>query len=222
MKQMKLTLEERILISSDCLATYPPEDFEWKLKTMEDREQMTLSALHFAFQGGLEPSRYRISCQFCDKSYPEDVDLSIELLGIHTSENLVLNAKSLELFKQLGLERFNGHSVPDEVTLNRERTLQRLGDWRQQALAYRTSHLDDSYKTIEGLMEHLTACSSCLQTLHECCPLFNMEWINKDVLNNVKQMENWLHTCSGCGMCESDCPEEFPLFSVILFLSKAR
>jgi Pyruvate/2-oxoacid:ferredoxin oxidoreductase delta subunit len=182
---------------------------------------MTKSALHFAHQGGIEPSRYRNACQFCDSSSPEEVDLSFELLGIHTAENLVLNFKSSEVARTLGIDRLNGQTVPEEITLNRERILQKLNDWRGQALAYATSHLDDDQKNINGLIEHLNACSTCRQVLQDFCPLWDIEWLRKNTGDVVLSMEAWLKKCSGCGICEEECPEGFPLFSVILFNNKS-
>jgi ferredoxin len=220
LKKEKLTLKDGVLISFDCLATYPPEDFIWKLETSEYREQMTQSSLHFAFQGGLQPSRYRTSCQFCDISYPQGADLSIELLGIKVSENLVVKSRTPEICERLGITRLNGQSVPEEITLSRERTLLRLMEWRQQAFAYVTSHLNDDHKTIDGFIGHLSECQVCRQTLQGCCPLFDLDWITSSTYLDVKALETWLPRCSGCGMCETKCPEGFPLFRAILFLSK--
>jgi ferredoxin len=220
LKKEKLTLTDGVLISFDCLATYPPEDFKWKLETSEYREQMTQSSLHFAFQGGLQPSRYRTSCQFCDTSYPQNADLSIELLGIKVSENIVVKSRTRDIYERLGITAFNGQSVPEEITMSRERTLLRLMEWRQQALAYVTSHLNDKHKTIDGFIRHLSKCQGCRQILQDCCPLFDINWITSGTHPDVKVLETWLQSCSGCGICETKCPEGFPLFRAILFLSK--
>jgi NAD-dependent dihydropyrimidine dehydrogenase PreA subunit len=220
-QHLKLSHTDGLLISSDCLATFPLQDFEWRLEDSEDREQMTQSILHFAIQGGLQPSRYRNSCQFCDRSYPENADLSIELLGINTSENLILKSRTHAIHETLGLDQFGGQVVPEEITRSRERILMRLSDWRQQALAYATSHLHEDQKTIKGLINHLLNCPVCRQTLHDCCPYFDFNWMTSQRVKSEKQVETWLKACSGCGMCESDCPEGFPLFLVILSLSKA-
>ena len=220
-QHMKLGHTDELLISSDCLATFPLQDFEWRLEGSEDPEQMTQSVLHFAIQGGLQPSRYRNSCQFCDRSYPENADLSIELLGIKTNENLILRSRTQTMHETLGLDQFGDQVVPEEVTRSRERILMRLSDWRQQALAYATAHIDEDQKTIDGLIEHLSNCSACRQTLQDCCPYFDCKWMTSHRVNSEKQAATWLKACSGCGMCESDCPEGFPLFLVILSLSKA-
>ena len=219
-QKINLDPKRRLLISSDCLATFPPEDFDWRLETSESPEKMTRSALYFAAQGGLLPSRYRNCCQFCDKPFPEHADIAIELLGIATQQHLVISLKSAKNVDLIGLEEINGQTVPNEVNLQREKTLKRLVDWRQQAQAYALAHLSQEHKTVEGLIKHLRECPDCSDVIQNQCPLFEAEWIILDAEPDPDQIQTWLETCSGCGMCEADCPEGYPLFKSILYISK--
>lgn len=219
-KKFKLESNKGLLISSDCLATFPEEDFDWRLETSDHPENMTQSALHFAAQGGLLPSRYRKCCQYCDMPFPEHADISFELFGVATHQNLIINLRSPELIDIIGLEKIKGQPVPNEVNLRREKTLKRLSDWRQQALAYTSAHLSQEHKTLEGLIQHFTACSYCNEMIQQQCPLFESEWITMEISPDPDQIGTWLIACSGCGMCESDCPEGYPLFQSILFIRK--
>jgi formate dehydrogenase subunit beta len=209
-----------LFISSDCLATYPLEDFDWRLESSDHHEQLTQSALYFAAQGGILPSRYRNCCQFCDRPFPELADISIELLGIPTQRHLVINFRNHELVDVVGLEKFNDMPVPNEISLRREKTLQRLVDWRQKAQAYTSAHLCEEHKTITGLINHLTECNYCRELIQEKCPIFESNWIKAKTKLDPDIVENWLQNCGGCGMCEADCPQGFPLFKSILFISK--
>jgi formate dehydrogenase subunit beta len=210
----------QLLISSDCLATFPPEDFDWRLDSSPSPENLTQSALHFAAQGGLLPSRYRNCCQFCDKPFPEHADITIELLGIATQQHLVISLESAEIVNLIGMEQVKGQTVPNEVNLRREKTLKRLADWRQQAQAYASAHISQEQKTVASLVEHLIACPYCRDVIHTQCPLFESEWMTLETKPDPDKIQTWLESCGGCGMCETDCPEGYPLFQSILFISK--
>jgi ferredoxin len=217
MNKLNLDPKRAFFISTDCLATFPPEDFDWRLKESEHREHMTQTSLYFAAQGGILPSRYRNGCQFCDRPYPELADVSIELLGIPTQESIVINLRKPEFSDLIGLKYFKDLPVPADITQKREKTLRRLENWRQKAQAYTSAHLSKDHKTIAGLINHISTCPYCKGLLQEQCPLFESDWFKSVATLNSNVIENWLKSCGGCGMCEADCPEHYPLFRAILF-----
>ncbi|OGO19188.1 MAG: hypothetical protein A2Z14_10340 [Chloroflexi bacterium RBG_16_48_8] len=219
-KKMNLDPKRGIFISSDCVATFPIEDFNWRLESSDHPEHMTQTALYFAAQGGILPSRYRNCCQLCDKPFPELADVAIELLGIATHQMLVINLRKHELINTIGWKKFKDLPVPDEITHRREKTLKRLAEWRQKAQAYTSAHLSQDQKTITGLINHLIECPYCRELIQEQCPLFESDWINVEIKPDPNVIESWLQTCGGCGMCESDCLEGYPLFKAIIFISK--
>ena len=73
-----------------------------------------------------------ITIRAVDKPFPEKADVSIELLGIPTQQNLVINLRKPEFVDVIGLENFKDQPVPDDITRRREKTLARLEDWRQK------------------------------------------------------------------------------------------
>jgi NAD-dependent dihydropyrimidine dehydrogenase PreA subunit len=219
LRKLNIDPKRGLFISSDCLATFPSEDFDWRLEASDHREHMTQTALHFAAHGGILPSRYRNCCQFCDKPFPELADISIELLGIPTEKNLVINLQRPEIAEFLDLKNFNALNVPNEITQKRERTLMKLADWRQKAQAYTSAHLKEEHKTLSGLITHLTTCTYCMNIILEECPLFEPDWIQAEITPDTMVIESWLKSCGGCGMCEANCPENFPLFRSICFIS---
>jgi Pyruvate/2-oxoacid:ferredoxin oxidoreductase delta subunit len=221
LQRWHLDPQNTITISMDCLATFPVQDFDWRLERSDHREYMSRSALHFAAQGGILPSRYRSSCQFCDEPFPKEADLHFELLGITTLDNLVVNFRTDETASYLGMNESNSQPLPDEISARRERILKKLMDWRQKAQAYALAHLSDENKSIEGLLSHLKECVYCHHLIQQHCPLFDMAWIMSDTPQYPPDVEIWLQNCGGCGMCESDCPQEYPLFKTILYLHKS-
>lgn len=213
-----LTLSNTLLISSDCLAVFPAEDFDWRLGRVNDIERLTRDALQFASQGGILPSRYQRSCQFCERPYPEDVDIHIEVLGVMTSKHLVIAYRESALGTWLDPEFAGLESPSTEILVRRAEVLQKLANWRGRSLAYSQSHLDEDLASVEGLANHLRSCSACRSRLEVHCPLFQPEWLQTRSLRTLKTELDWITNCGGCGMCEHACPESYPLFTVLTHL----
>jgi len=206
-----------LVISTDCPATFPKEDFRWRVNETPDRDKPTRDALHFAAQGGILPSRYRPSCQMCDHPYPEGADIQIEVMGVETSKHLVLDVRDERLAARIGLNGEISQRVPPEVMERRQRILQKLADWRQQSRAYAYTHLLETDASLEALQRHVSECSTCRQRLQAHCPLFEPSWL-ETTGTNVQAMREWLVSCGGCGMCDHECPHGYPLSTVITSL----
>ena len=206
-----------LLISTDCPATFPLEDFAWRVHETPDRDKPTRDALHFAAQGGILPSRYRPSCQMCDHPYPQGADIQIEVLGIETNRHLVIDVRDDELAARIGLNGEFSQVVPPEVTERRDRILQKLSDWRQQSRAYTDTHLLETDASPEALRKHVSECPSCRGRLESHCPSFDRSWL-APAETKLDALREWLVSCGGCGMCDHDCPYGYPLSTVITSL----
>jgi Pyruvate/2-oxoacid:ferredoxin oxidoreductase delta subunit len=214
--RLQVSLGSNMVISTDCLATFPSEDFDWRLKQTSDYERMTEEALHFAAQGGILPSRLRGTCQFCEQPYPVDADIQIETIGLETSKHLVVNMSDERLALRIGLGNGPSGSVPPGLRDRREHVLGRLASWRRQARAFAESHLDAQQSTLPALIAHLQACNSCREWLQAACPLFALNWEASHSGELTEELDTgWLDACGGCGMCEHECPDAFPLPTVI-------
>jgi formate dehydrogenase subunit beta len=213
--------ENSILISMDCLATFPVNDFDWRLNKAKDRDRLSRTALHFAAQGGLLFSRYRASCQLCEQPFPEKADVHFQLFGIETSKHIVIKTKGEETLIDLGMDSFPAESVPEEILERRARTLDRLLEWRKQSRAYASAHLSPEQKTIAGLIEHLRGCNACRNTIAAHCPIFKLDWLTNMEVDEEFVLQNWLGHCGGCGMCDHTCPEDYPIFITIAYLSRS-
>ncbi|NIS81197.1 MAG: hypothetical protein GTO14_13555 [Anaerolineales bacterium] len=218
-KRQALDLTQTLIISSDCLAVFPAEDFDWRLGRADDFDRLSRDALQFAAQGGILPSRYQRGCQLCEQPYPEDVDVHIEVLGLETNRHLLIGFRDETISRQLGFNDDATEEVPDEILKRRARVLEKLANWRGRSLAYAQSHLDESQASIEGLAQHLRSCTSCLQRLEAKCPLFDPEWLGTRSLRKLKTDVEWIINCGGCGMCAYQCPQGYPLFTVLAHLN---
>lgn len=218
LKRHRLTLSNALLISSDCLAVFPAEDYDWRIGRASDIERLTRDALQFAAQGGILPSRYQRGCQLCERPYPEDVDIHFEVLGVTTSEHLIIAFRESSMAAWLDSEYTKVGIPPSEILTRRTEVLQKLANWRGRSFAYSQSHLDEDMASLEGLVNHLRSCQACRTRLEAHCPLFQSEWLQTRSLRALKTEIDWITNCGGCGMCEHTCPESYPLFTVLAHL----
>jgi ferredoxin len=217
-KRIGLRSPDLVIISSDCLAVFPVPDFDWRLGEIQDLEGLTRDALQFAAQGGILPSRYQRSCQFCEVPYPERVSLHIELFGLDTSQFLVLRIPDEATTELLGFVSPATQDVPRDVTERRERVLDKITTWRGRSLAYARSHLDETQASPEGLLQHLRTCKACSQRTQDHCPIFDPSFLDVENVKSTESIVNWIKSCGGCGMCEHECPEGYPLFIIFTHL----
>jgi Pyruvate/2-oxoacid:ferredoxin oxidoreductase delta subunit len=202
-------------ISADCTGAMTLEDFERLAEG--DPRGITKRVLHFASQGGILPSRQQSSCQLCEAPIPGEVDLQFEFFGVPTDEQLILNFKDPQVAQSMS-ERNAGSAVPNDFVERRARVLQDLARWRESSFEKRKAQLGPDAISIEGLTAHLQSCENCRTTLQKHCPTVNLEILSSQDNAGTDQLRFWLSSCSGCGVCDKDCPEEYPLFGVIFSL----
>jgi Pyruvate/2-oxoacid:ferredoxin oxidoreductase delta subunit len=202
-------------ISADCMGAMDQEEFERLAEG--DPRGLTRRALHFASQGGLLPSRQQSSCQLCEDPIPGDVDLQFDFFGVPTDEQLVLNFKDSRVAQAVSVQNA-GIEVPKDMVERRTHVLQDLARWRSSSFEKRKAQLGSDMLSIEGLTTHLQSCESCRVALGKYCPTVDLELLTSQSDTAVDQLRDWLMSCSGCGVCDKDCPKEYPLFSVIFSL----
>jgi ferredoxin len=215
-----LDLGQSLLISTDCLSAFALDDTDWRSEVSPDAQRLTHEALQFAAQGGILASRFRGSCQFCDQIIPQDIDIHIGVLGLETSKQLILSIRDPELDRQLSSDLGLGVDVPGDIAQRRERVLKNITAWRKRTWEQALSNLDTNLATIEALSNHLLSCNPCRSRLNTHCPSFESTWLDLGTDARLAEAANWVSTCGGCGTCEHECPENYPLFMVIWYLRK--
>lgn len=204
-----------LAMSADCTGTMAPQDFV--ARGAGDMHALTREALHFASQGGILPSRRQSSCQLCEDPFPRDVDLQFELFGIPTEQYLVISFRDADVARVMA-ERAHGTTLPTSMVERRKLVLRDLARWRASSFEKRKAALDPEKSTIEALASHLHACEVCRETLKRHCPLLDLDLLSQVLARDLAAAQAWLGSCSGCGVCELDCPEAYPLFDVIFSL----
>lgn len=210
-------LSDHFLMSADCLAVYEQDDFVDR-SAGHGRGVMTQETLRFARLGGILPSRYRIGCQLCERPFAEGLDLYFELFGFQTREHIGVSLRTHTSISAVEAG-FSTDDVPDEVMSRRGDVLSQLESWRSRSIEETEEKLDVEISTVDALSAHLAGCTACHARLLAHCPSSPYTHTRSDIPDR-KDITTWLSTCGGCGLCEYECPDGFPLFSVILTLRK--
>jgi Pyruvate/2-oxoacid:ferredoxin oxidoreductase delta subunit len=212
-----IDLSNHFLMSADCLAVYEQDDFVDR-SAGQERSVMTQETLRFARLGGILPSRYRLGCQLCERPFAEELDLYFQLFGLQTSEHIGVSLRTRTSISAIEA-RFSVEDVPDEVMIRRREVLGQLASWRSRSIEETEEKLDVEISTVDALSTHLAHCRPCNARLLAHCPSSPYAQPRSDVPDS-KDIIAWLSTCGGCGMCEYECPDGYPLFRVIITLRK--
>lgn len=218
--QGQVDLDGAFIMSADCLGVLPEEDFRRHLTLTSDHESITHETLQFAAQGGILPSRYKESCQLCHHPYPQDCDLHILLFGVETMKGLVVELQDDQTARAITTQ-MHAQPVPDSIPERRANVIQNLETWRGRSFGREEERYPDLNKTLNALKEHLKDCPTCRTRLQQQCPLFDPLAVRDPVDDDFTELEIWVRSCAGCGMCEHECPDDYPLFSAIVQIRHA-
>jgi len=212
----QLVLDNWLVISVDCLASFPVEEYEWRVDRAGRVDRLTREVLRFARQGGIAPYRYRRACQMCVSPLAQDADLSIGLLGLPIKDLILVTARDEAIAERLCLAEITDGPAPLSMLEQRQRLADRLCELHQEVRASMLAALAEELpQAPQELLAHLGKCAPC-QLCLEVCPVYAGELSaganGFGVL--AEETRTWLASCVYCGMCEQACPRELPLTAI--------
>ncbi len=231
------TMEDVILVGTDCYGAYGNRDYP--RFTNGDGHNATLRFLQNVTSGkGTAFEDFDISpaCKACEHPIPENADLLIGLLGVDTSNHLLVKANSSRgevLLEKLELPET---TEPEE----RAKAIEALVSDR---IAYRDQMFTETSEAtadIEKLTSYLANCVNCYNCRVACpvcyckeCvfvtdvfdhePLQYLRWAKRKgiikmptdtVFYHITRLAHMSTACIGCGQCSNACPNNIPVMEI--------
>jgi len=212
-----LSLENWLLIAVDCLASFPREDFAWRIEKAGGIEQLTREALQFARLGGIAPYRFRRACQMCTNPRFADASISIKLLGLPVRDYILIAAASPETAQRLGLADMADGLASRAMITHHQRVLDRLERKRFAVRKRMVDNLAPEMPTsLDDLLAFFEKCAPC-QLCLQACPVYSGELDRREDNDHARlhAIKRWLAACVACGMCDEACPRHTPLTAII-------
>jgi formate dehydrogenase subunit beta len=202
--------EDVLAICTDCLGTFPAEEFEWRAERSE--KGLTKDTLQFAPQGGISAYRYRPACQMCAEPGATEADVNIGVFGLPVRQFMLVNANDGSVI----LESITDGLAADDIVTKREQTLAKISERHVRTRERVLKSLDENLPAdVQELLLQFESCGDC-QACMNVCPICSVDEPRKDASGRLvrEDVVNWLLSCAGCGMCEQSCPQHQPLSAV--------
>jgi formate dehydrogenase subunit beta len=212
-----VNLENWLLIGIDCLASFPEEDFEWRVEKAGSVDELTRENLSHARQGVIAPHRYRAACQMCLQPEAQDSDVVICLLGLPVKDAFLVRTRDESVAERLRMDQNTNGPADPALLAQHEEMLERLSERRERAVERMIHKLSqDAPGNLDELLALLASCEPCRACL-EACPIYSLEAANSPDGKTITREGaiRWMVSCVSCGMCEQSCPQDMPLPAII-------
>ncbi len=212
-----INLENWLLIGIDCLASFPEEDFEWRLQKAGSVDDLNKENLSHARQGIIAAHRYRSACQMCLHPEAQESDLVICLLGLPVREAILVRTRDQSVAERLRMDQITDGPADSALLAQHDQMLEKLSEQRERAVERMVRNLSqDVPSDITELIALLESCAPCRECL-DACPIYNLEVANSPdgQTLTVEGAIRWMVSCVSCGMCEQACPQDMPLPAII-------
>jgi formate dehydrogenase subunit beta len=212
-------LENLIIISSDCLGTFPEDEFSWRANRKGSQENLAEESIRFSRQGGIAPYRYRAACQLCTNPIANEADININIVGMPIRQKIMISIPS-GISESQDVGRILRKNASNELVSQHNTTSAKL-IFRNEQTKTRLSEVlvENTSLDLESLVDQLNDCGECSICM-DVCPICTTHQFSRDENGKLSRevVADWMISCVGCGMCEQSCSQHKPLavlFSII-------
>jgi len=207
-------------ISFDCLGTLPVADYLWKLEHKLANSYRPQKFLQFSRQGGILTYRNRPACQICSKPEANCADLNINIFGLPVRKVLLIKNNGLDKTTQLNFKNLSYEKVEPALVDQHRKTTSRILERNSSTFFRIVRDLEQILPgNIDELISQFRQCGHC-QTIGDICPICSLQLQKIKNIQDVPRDDliRCLVSCSGCGMCESICPEHHSLNLIFKYI----
>jgi formate dehydrogenase subunit beta len=230
-------MEDVILVGMDCYGAYSNRDYP--RFTNGNGPEATLRFYQSITSGkGTAFEDFDISpaCKACEFPVPENADLLIGLLGVDTSDHMLVKANTSKGENILEKLKLPETSEPDERATAIESLVSDRVTYRDQMF----SDTSEATADIERLTSYLANCVNCYNCRVACpvcyckeCvfvtdvfdhePVQYLRWAKRKgiikmptdtVFYHVTRLAHMSTACIGCGQCSNACPNNIPVMEI--------
>ena len=219
-KHQKIDLSNVITISTDCLGTFPADEYNWRVERKGSHSSFSSETIQFSSQGGIVPYRYRSACQMCEMPFSQSADINIGVIGLPVRKHMLIMTPN-GIGEKIPFNEITDREADEAVISQHEKVSEKLIHRRKAARERIGSALEDSLPNdLEQLIVEFLECNDC-QICLDTCPICDTISPTKGSDGKYKREDilSWLTSCVGCGMCEQNCPAHKPL---AIMLSKVK
>ncbi len=236
-KLKQVDMAHIVTISLDCLGTYEVTDFVALARALGNVATPSAEALSRAKDGAVIPHdgyQFRPACRICEQPVPTNADLTLGLLGVDTSREIVIGVG--ERLGDVVWDRM-GLMPTAENPSSRSTAIDRLVAERTAARDARFAELRAAVTDVPGLLAQFATCLRCYNCM-EACPIcyckecifktatFDhasesyLRWAGRKgavrmptdtLLFHLTRLNHMVASCVGCGACTGACPSDIPV-----------
>ncbi len=231
-KLKQASTQNMLLIGIDCFGTMSVNEYD---KFAQEHIPSTAGFLKLIGENSI----VREACQVCEYFSPLTADITIGLIGMDLSKEILIlanTAEGEEVLQALGMEG----EADSGVSSRRDEAISQLSAEREKK---RDEFFERTNAQVYGLEKLLTTLSLCIGC-HNCrdvCPMCYckecfidsptfewgadkyLEWATKKgalrmptdtLLFHLTRLQHMVTSCVGCGMCQEACPNDLPVFGL--------
>ena len=232
-KLKQIQLNNLLLIGIDCPGAYAVTDYS-KFATGKTSDEFVKDGFKWA-----EDKILRAGCQICEYPYPLTADITIGMLGLNPSQQILVQAESAkgeETLTKLGM-----NLAPDGEPAQKRNAA--IVKFAAEIKDRRKQFFEKTKKEVgggENLNKIFANCIKC-QNFRQACPVcycrecffvsptFELEserYLSQadkkgalrmpadTTLFHLTRMNHMGNSCVGCGACEEACPNDIPLLKI--------
>jgi formate dehydrogenase (coenzyme F420) beta subunit len=219
-KHASIDLDQLLTICIDCLGTYPADDVHWRTERKGSSEGLSYEALQFARQGGIVAYRYRSACQMCSSPDARGADINIFVIGLPVRQYVLIQTKEEQTADRYQLSNITSRKADEGMLGQRQKVIWKLAERHNRTRERVVDGLADLIPTgIDALIAQLHQCGAC-QACLDACPICSVDYPNSGTDSRYlrEDVQRWLVSCAGCGMCEQACVNHLPLSAIFGYI----